>query len=249
MSWLGLRHKGFEVLFPEEWNAVVDGLDILYAYWSGALQRKELLDLYSDIIPAIDDKFKLGDPNKAWAEIFGVYGYFRENLFVQGRRVLKDGDPITIAEISKAVEDSISEAINKSIVEQLYLETTKLVSVLSTPQQVLSGYSLGAGSSYDFVVSREEAFPAVVVAVRVAYSSSATAGVRVLWLYSPDGTNFDDEQDAIDQGNYEDIYLSPGSTVQRTILVPAIAPFTKIRIKNLDSSNAVALDVWVWRMR
>jgi len=32
MSWLGLRHKGVEPLFPMEWNAVVDGLDLLKQY-------------------------------------------------------------------------------------------------------------------------------------------------------------------------------------------------------------------------
>jgi len=30
MSWLGLRHKGTERLYSDEWNLVVDGLDILY---------------------------------------------------------------------------------------------------------------------------------------------------------------------------------------------------------------------------
>lgn len=32
MSWLGLRHKGTEPLYSREWNLVVDGLDLLYAY-------------------------------------------------------------------------------------------------------------------------------------------------------------------------------------------------------------------------
>lgn len=32
MSWLGLRHKGVEILFPDEWNLVVDGLDLLKQY-------------------------------------------------------------------------------------------------------------------------------------------------------------------------------------------------------------------------
>jgi len=32
MSWLGLTHKGVEPLYPDEWNRVVDSLDILYGY-------------------------------------------------------------------------------------------------------------------------------------------------------------------------------------------------------------------------
>ena len=30
MSWRGLRHKGREILLPEEWNTVVDALDELH---------------------------------------------------------------------------------------------------------------------------------------------------------------------------------------------------------------------------
>lgn len=32
MSWLGLTHKIAEPLYPDEWNLVVDGLDILKNY-------------------------------------------------------------------------------------------------------------------------------------------------------------------------------------------------------------------------
>jgi len=32
MSWIGLRHKRVEPLYPDEWNRVVDALDILYGY-------------------------------------------------------------------------------------------------------------------------------------------------------------------------------------------------------------------------
>lgn len=32
MSWIGLTHKVFEPLYPDEWNRVVDALDILYGY-------------------------------------------------------------------------------------------------------------------------------------------------------------------------------------------------------------------------
>ena len=34
MSWLGLSHKGTEPLYSDEWNRVVDALDILYGYVS-----------------------------------------------------------------------------------------------------------------------------------------------------------------------------------------------------------------------
>jgi len=46
MSWLGLRHKGYERLYPDEWNAVVDGLDILYFYTNSLFERVKYT--YSD---------------------------------------------------------------------------------------------------------------------------------------------------------------------------------------------------------
>ena len=44
MSWLGLRYKGYEILYPDEWNRVVDGLDILYAYVSNHESRLDCVE-------------------------------------------------------------------------------------------------------------------------------------------------------------------------------------------------------------
>ncbi|RLI18883.1 hypothetical protein DRO54_09570 [Candidatus Bathyarchaeota archaeon] len=44
MSWLGLRHKRTERLYSDEWNLVVDGLDILYGYVGGLKADLEKLD-------------------------------------------------------------------------------------------------------------------------------------------------------------------------------------------------------------
>ena len=64
MSWLGLRFKGTEILYSWEWNKVVEGLDILYAY-VGKLEKetvkwKDLPQLPSDIVPATDNTYDLG---------------------------------------------------------------------------------------------------------------------------------------------------------------------------------------------
>jgi len=32
LSWIGLRYKGVEPLFPDEWNKLIDALDILFQY-------------------------------------------------------------------------------------------------------------------------------------------------------------------------------------------------------------------------
>jgi len=44
MSWLGLRHKRTERLYSDEWNLVVDGLDILYGYVGALKSDLEKLD-------------------------------------------------------------------------------------------------------------------------------------------------------------------------------------------------------------
>lgn len=44
MSWLGLRYKGVEPLYPDEWNKVVEGLDILYGGLTNLKSNVESLD-------------------------------------------------------------------------------------------------------------------------------------------------------------------------------------------------------------
>ena len=111
MSWLGLRYKGTEPLYSREWNLVIDGLDILYQYTSAKLDKEALQHLDSDIIPDQDNLRNLGSESKSWKEVQAHYGYFKDNVYVQGKVVIKDGDPIKISEF-------ISEA--KTDIEKLY---------------------------------------------------------------------------------------------------------------------------------
>jgi len=111
------------------------------------------------------------------------------------------------------------------------------------PERVLSAQTIGAASLSEFVV-RGEGYSALVVTVRATYDASATAGVRVRWLYSPDNTNFDSIEDAEDAGNYEDLTVSAGATRQRTILIPLFQKYTKVQVVNLDDSVSVTVDAW-----
>lgn len=70
MSWLGLTHKGVEPLFPEEWNAVVDGLDILKQYTDQSVKFDDLKALPSDIVPAKTDTYSLGKPGVFWLSLY-----------------------------------------------------------------------------------------------------------------------------------------------------------------------------------
>lgn len=83
MTWIGLRHKGFEILFPEEWNSVIDALDILYMYWEESVKKQDLQNISSDIVPSIDSTFNLGRADRRWLNLYAV------NVFT-GDLVLSD---------------------------------------------------------------------------------------------------------------------------------------------------------------
>jgi hypothetical protein len=90
VSWRGLRYKGTERLTSREWNAVVDSLNDLYGFLTTGTQ-----DIYVD-------------------EVYGRAGYFNEQVYVQGKPVIKDGDPISIYQFYETAKSQITEAIDKS---------------------------------------------------------------------------------------------------------------------------------------
>lgn len=59
MSWIGLRHKGVEPLYPDEWNRVVDALDILYGYSRDLSARVDNLENRMDCLEAKVDEYYL----------------------------------------------------------------------------------------------------------------------------------------------------------------------------------------------
>ncbi|MHC1622962.1 MAG: hypothetical protein ACXQTR_00020 [Candidatus Methanospirareceae archaeon] len=125
----------------------------------------------------------------------------------------------------------------------------QLIPIRSSPEQVLTSQSIGAGDKAEFTVSDTDGYSAIVVTVKATYDSSATQGIRVRWLYSSNGTDFDSEEDAEDQGNYVDLTFSAGATRQRTVLIPILSDFIRIQIVNLDSSVSVTVDAWTLKMR
>lgn len=136
--------------------------------------------------------------------------------------------------IKKSVEDVVDESLQPA---------------RSMPEQVLSGVSIPAGGTQEFTVSDTDGYSAVVVTVKATYDASATAGVRVQWLYSPDGTNFDSAEDAEAEGNYVDLSFAAGETRQRTVLIPILQPYVKVQVVNLDTTYAVTVDAWSTLMR
>ena len=75
-------------------NAVVDGLNQLYGYVREVQLR--------------------GTAEDPWQQLYGYYGYFFYDLYVQGRRVIKDGDPVNIYDIFEPAKERIRQAIDES---------------------------------------------------------------------------------------------------------------------------------------
>jgi len=117
------------------------------------------------------------------------------------------------------------------------------------PEKAIDAQTISAGSAQDVDLSSLTGYAAAVVIVRATYDASATAGVRVRWLYSPDGTNYDSEEDAEAQSQYYDLSFAAGETRQATILIPIFAPYVKVQVVNLDSSYDVEVTVWKLLLR
>ena len=119
----------------------------------------------------------------------------------------------------------------------------------SSPSRDLSSETIASGSTTEVIKSGLGGYSAIICSVRPTYDASATAGVRVRWLYSPDGTNYDTTDGAENEGYYQDLTFTAGTTVQETVIIPVLAPYTKIQIVNLDSSVSVTVDEWSWLLR
>ena len=119
------------------------------------------------------------------------------------------------------------------------------------PVQELSSQSIPAGGTAEFTVdaAQTDGFSALVVTAKATYNASATQGVRIRWLYSPNGTSFDTVEDAEAAGNYEDLSFAAGETRIKTILIPLFQPYVKVQVVNLDTSYAVIVDAWRTLMR
>lgn len=245
-----------------------------------------------DILEMLYGLGRRGEPDNPFHELYGYYGYFFYDLYVQGRRVIKDGDPINLYDIFEPAKQKITQAIDQSLLTQYMRESRDVVVKLNineygdigvriaepldeygnirtapyapllrtvireelaprreVPEKVLDAVSIGGGGLEEFIVMSTERYSALAVTVKATYDASASAGVRVRWLYSPDGSNFDSPEDAESTGNYEDLTFEAGKTRQRTVVIPLFTPYVKVEIVNLDKVYPVIVDAWTTLLR
>jgi len=147
------------------------------------------------------------------------------------------------------------ESTLSSVLSQLDITLSQLKDALrpvrSTPVQQLSSQSIDAGGTTEFTISNTDTdgYTAIALTVKATYDASATQGLRIRWMYSPDGTNFDTTDGADALGNSHDLTFSAGATVQETIKIPILQPYVKIQLENLDGSYAVTVDAWTSTIR
>jgi len=95
-------------LITEEWY------DDLVTYLK-AIEKGGAVDyggyVHSDLIPDTDAIYNLGSSNLRFNNIHAVKGEFSEDLKVQGKRVIKDEDPIHIASFFDYAKQQITESI------------------------------------------------------------------------------------------------------------------------------------------
>jgi hypothetical protein len=125
VSWRGLRYKGTERLTSREWNAVVDSLNDLYGFLTSGLQ-----DIFVD-------------------EVYGRAGYFSEQVLVQGKPVIKDGDPISIYQFYDTAKSQITEAIDKSsLLSKTVSDLDQIYGKLPSKEDVTSAIDNAKVTSY-----------------------------------------------------------------------------------------------------
>jgi len=99
------------------------------------------------MIDAIEQTYSLakrGDPDTPYSELYAGTGYFSDNVYVRGKPVLKDGDPITVSDLGDDAKQKITDAIDASQLLSNLLNEFKPVSVKGsiTSSDNTSGFSI-----------------------------------------------------------------------------------------------------------
>jgi len=90
-----LELKAKQRITEQFFRNLVDDLNLLYGY-----------------IKKVETRGTAVDP---WDYFYGYYGYFLSDLYVQGKRVIKDGDPVSISDFQPEAESDLEKAVTSGI--------------------------------------------------------------------------------------------------------------------------------------
>ena len=145
MSWLGLRHKGVEPLYPDEWNKVVDGLDFLYGYAQDLKLDLQSLDskveaYYLDCKSEINDV--KNDVEKFYLELTKQHGELQSKINQYYLEIKSElGDIKTKSDTINTKIDTLS-----SDIEKYYLEVKTQLGNIESKSDTISSKVDGLSS-------------------------------------------------------------------------------------------------------
>lgn len=87
----------------------------------------------NSLVDAVEQTYWLGrrgDPDTPFNELHGEYGFFDQALLVQGKPVIKDGDPVSIYDLFDYARDKITSAVDSTTLAEYVKDARdKLVSI------------------------------------------------------------------------------------------------------------------------
>lgn len=118
MSFDKYRVKAMQRFTSQLWNNLMSELNALESRSQEEIEKRvryeDLSALAYSIVPDQDSERDLGSEASRWRRIYAYSGDFLDTLTVQGKSVLKDGDPITVSDIGDTVKDKITQAIESA---------------------------------------------------------------------------------------------------------------------------------------
>jgi len=127
-------------LVTEDWyDALVDYLEQLG--YGGVISAYGYV--VGDLVPIVDMLLNLGIPLRNFLAVHAGYGYFKGQVWIDGKPVIKDGDPVTVSDLGTAARDKVTDAINAAY-QTGYTAPLHgdLLTLIGKLQPVQSGYKI-----------------------------------------------------------------------------------------------------------
>lgn len=241
MSFNQFKVKPLQRLSSSFWNSLMDALNNLESKSSEEVLKRvkyeDLSNLAYNIIPDQADKRDLGSVDKPWNNVYARSGSFSESLTVQGKPVIKDGDPISISDISDTVKEKITESVDSSAVKSILEEINKKFDSLEGILQEIrsSIYEIGKLELLDSTTSplgaNEEWISAIddkmITGRIIGYVYTDKPGTLYI-EQSGDGSNWDIS---------ESYSVTGGSTVR--FADEKVCQYTRVRYVNGDEDQTI----------
>jgi len=155
-----------------------------------------------------------------------------------------------LEQLSKALEALQPATVAPSIpsVERPVVEVELPQQIATIPVYAVDLFKYGEanlvnGDAISETVPFQRDRAVALVTARATYSATTTTGLRIYWLYGVDSQNIDTLEESSAEGRYVELGTAT-ATVQRTVIVPIIAPITVILFKN-DTGVNVSLKYWI----